>query len=77
MGRSGRGGGKKPPDIGLQMECHDDPLTPEQQLACTKAEQDYKEVVAKLEQMIKSQGAEIIEKNDNVYVMQMTVTWVY
>ncbi|XP_069703661.1 uncharacterized protein [Periplaneta americana] len=71
MSRSGRNYGKKPPDIGLQMECHDDALTPEQAAAYNKGEKEYKEVTAKLEQMMKNLGGEIVEKTDNVYVMQM------
>ncbi|XP_021920115.1 uncharacterized protein LOC110830032 isoform X2 [Zootermopsis nevadensis] len=71
MSRSGRNYGKKPPDIGLQMECHDEALTPEQAAAYNKGEKEYKEVTAKLEQMMKNLGAEIIEKSDSVYVVQM------
>jgi hypothetical protein len=71
MSRSGRNYGKKPPDIGLQMECHDEALTPEQAAAYNKGEKEYKEVTAKLEQMMKNLGAEIIEKSDSVYVLQM------
>ncbi|KAJ9579644.1 hypothetical protein L9F63_004723, partial [Diploptera punctata] len=74
MSRSGRGSGKKPPDIGLQMECHDEALTPEQQAAYNKGEQEYKDMAAKLEQMMKTQGAEIIEKGDNVCIMQIITT---
>jgi len=71
MSRSGRNYGKKPPDIGLQMDCYDEALTPEQVAAYNKGEKEYKEVVTKLEQMMKNLGGEIIEKSDSVYVMQM------
>jgi hypothetical protein len=53
------------------MECHDEALTPEQVSAYNKGEKEYKEVTAKLEQMMKNLGGEIIEKSDSVYVVQM------
>jgi hypothetical protein len=53
------------------MECHDESLTPEQVSAYNKGEKEYKEVTAKLEQMMKNLGGEIIEKSDSVYVVQM------
>jgi hypothetical protein len=71
MSRSGRNYGKKPPDIGLQMDCHEEALTPEQTADYNKGEKEYKEVAAKLEQMMKNLGAEIIEKSDSVYAVQM------
>lgn len=75
MSRSGRNYGKKPPDIGLQMDCYDEALTPEQVAAYNKGEKEYKEVVTKLEQMMKNLSGEIIEKSDSVYVMQMNNRW--
>jgi hypothetical protein len=53
------------------MECHDEALTPEQAAAYNKGEKEYKEVTAKLEQMMKNLGGEIVEKCDSVYVVQM------
>jgi hypothetical protein len=63
------------------MECHDEALTPEQVSAYNKGEKEYKEVTAKLEQMMKNLGGEIIEKSDSVYVVQMnnrcSITYIY
>ncbi|PSN40034.1 hypothetical protein C0J52_17090 [Blattella germanica] len=65
MSRSGKNAGKKPPDIGLQMECHEEALTPEQTAAYNKGETEYKEIQTKLEEIMKTNGAQIIEKGEN------------
>lgn len=67
-----RSGSKKvPPDIGLHMECTEEELEPSQKDYYAKAEKEYNEVQAKLNNYIKKMKAEVIEKGENCFVLQL------
>ncbi|XP_067003652.2 uncharacterized protein [Anabrus simplex] len=71
MSRGGGRNAKRPPDVGLLMECFEEDLTPCQASHYNKGEREYNEVMARVDSMIKS-GGEIIEKGENVIVVQLS-----
>lgn len=69
-----KGSKRAPPDIGLHMECTEEELEPSQVEYYQKAEKEFNEVQAKLNNYLKKMKAEVVEKGENCLVLQLNAT---
>lgn len=59
------------PEIGLHMECFEEELEPSQINHFKKAEKEFNEVQAKLEDLIKKMKAEVVERAEHYTVLSL------